>query len=784
MIARRGGVLLSAAVFTLAALAVLRLPTLIAFPWLVALSLPALLPWRGRQLWSVAVLAVLLTTLRAQGVLDQRWPAARTGEEVQVQGVVASLPQSSPATADGFDKRKPADGAAADDETSDEAPDKPVLSTQRFLFEPDAAGRQAGVPAHIRAAWYRTDQHLKAGECWRMTLRLRTPHGSRNPGGFDYEAWLFRQGIGATATVRDAQPCGTADSYRVLRARQALVDRFTDWLPQHPALPLVSAFAIGDTSGISDDDWQTFRLTGTTHLIAISGFNIAIVAGIAFFLLRWSWALSPRLCLRLPGQRAALIGSALLALGYAALAGFEAPVQRAAWMLVVFVMAAALGGLAQPKRALALAWLAIVAVDPLALMTPGLWLSFGAVAAIFLATSGRVARPAAWRAAIQLQLMLSLVLAPLALYFFQGTSLSGPLVNLIAVPIVALLTPTVLAALLAAWLLPSLGLPLLRHVADLLAWLQQGLGWIATHAPQGWIAASPPLPALLLAGIGGLLLFAPRGVPLRLLGLLCWLPLFFPVQTAPKQGFSVTTLDVGQGLAVVVRTAHHDLLFDTGPATPDGFDAGRAVVVPYLLHEGIRRLDRLMISHSDLDHRGGAPAVRELIQVDDEIGAMVPDKPCVEGDQWDWDGVHFRILNGPAPGRSTNDGGCVLKIETEGFSALLPADIERGVEARLVADYGAQLHVDLLLTPHHGSRTSSSPAFVAAVAPKFVVHSAGWHHRFHHPRPEVVERYRLEGAAQFNTATAGAVSVEPVDGTLRVRTERSESPRLWSTNDD
>jgi hypothetical protein len=254
------------------------------------------------------------------------------------------------------------------------------------------------------------------------------------------------------------------------------------------------------------------RLSGSPEppSLAISGFNIAIVAGIPFFLLRWLWALSPRLCLRFPAQRAALIGSA------------------------------ALGGLAQPARALALAWIAIVAVDPLVLMTPGLWLSFGAVAAIFLAASGRVAQPAAWRAAIRLQLMLSVVLAPLTLYFFQGTSLSGPLINLVAVPIVAILTLTVLAALIATWTLPVLGLPLLRHVADLLAWLQQGLIWIADHAHQRWVAASPPTPALLLAGLGALLLFARRGMPLRRLGLLCWLPLLLPLHTAPARDSAST----------------------------------------------------------------------------------------------------------------------------------------------------------------------------------------------------------------------------------------------------
>ena len=484
----RGGVLAGVGSFTLAALAVLQLPSLLPLPALAALCMPAFVPWRGRRLWSLAALAMLLTTLRAQSVLDSRWPAARTGEVLTMRGAIASLPDRRPAAGSEFTRGRPGD-TAADRAPAPDDEDAAAPSTLHFLFEPDAATRTAASPARIRVAWYRSEARPAAGECWRLTLRLRTPHGSRNPGGFDYEAWLFRQGIGATATVQSGERCGVAAGYPVLRLRQALVERFASWLPQHPALPLVSALAIGDTSGLGDADWQVFRATGTTHLVAISGFNIAIVAGIAFFALRWLWALFPRACLWLPAQRAALIGSAALALGYALLAGFEAPVQRAAWMLVAFVVAAALGGLARPWRALALAWVAIVSLDPLALMTPGLWLSFGAVAAIFYAASGRVGRAPGWRAAIALQLMLSVVLAPLTLYFFQGASLSGPLINLIAVPIVAVLTPLVLAALAAAATVPTLGLPLLRGVADLLAALQQGLAWLAAQTTDAWLAA-------------------------------------------------------------------------------------------------------------------------------------------------------------------------------------------------------------------------------------------------------------------------------------------------------
>jgi competence protein ComEC len=589
---------------------------------------------------------------------------------------------------------------------------------------------------------------------------------------------LFRQGIGAVATVKQAERC-SGDGYALLRTRQAIADQMQAWLPNHPGLGLFKALTLGDTSSLNDDDWNVFRVTGTTHLVAISGFNIGIVAGLAFFLFRWLWVLWPRLCLWLPAQKAGMAGAVIVALLYSLLAGWEPPVQRAFLMLLFVTVAAWVNRLHQPSQVLALAWWAILLMDPLAIMSPGLWLSFGAVAAIFYVMRGRL-RPRSWLAdLVLLQLMLSVVLAPLTVYFFHGVSWLSPLLNLIAVPVISLLTPLLLMNLLIAWVWPALGVLALRFSADLLAHLQAALGWLVENIPHLWIPASAVPAALLLAVIGAVLLFVPRGVPLRVLALLCFLPLLFQPSTAPKQGFELTALDVGQGLSVVVRTSHHTLLFDTGPAFEDGFDAGESIVAPYLLSQGVREIDLMIISHADNDHSGGAPAIRRLLSVDDERGALTP-TPCHDGQRWEWDGVRFEMLHPDDAKYSTNNSGCVLRIEAGPYAALLPADIEKGAERRLLTDQLTSLQADVLLAPHHGSKSSSTEDFITAVQPQIVIHSAGWHSQFHHPHPSVVARYREAGARQLVTGLGGMVQLRITEHGVSEPTQwRLQEHRFW-----
>ncbi|MDO9454045.1 MAG: DNA internalization-related competence protein ComEC/Rec2 [Stagnimonas sp.] len=750
--------------YTLAVLATQALPALPPW-WLGALVLTlALWPWRYRPLALAVALGFALTLWRAEARLADRWTEARQGEEVIVTGHIASLPEQAQ------------EQWAAHNRGGGAAPQY----TWRFTFEPD----RGDVPRRIRSSWYRTPETLRGGDCWRFTLRLKSPRGSQNPDGFDYEAWLYRQGLGANATVRAAERCDEAGVYPVLRLRQAIRDRLDIALPPSPARGVLTALVLGDASGLRDADWDAFRLTGTSHLVAISGFNLAIVAGFAFFLLRWSWGAWPPFTRRLPAQKAAALGAAGIAIFYALLAGFEPPVTRALMMLLIGLGALFLNRSAHPFRVLALAWGVILLADPFAVLSAGLWLSFGAVAAIVWLASGRLGTESGWRTAVRVQLLLTLLLAPLTLFFFQGTAWIAPFVNLLAVPWFALLTPLALVAVLLLWIMPALAMPLLHLTDTALAGTHTVLRTLAETHADGWLAAAPPSAALLLALLGAALLTVPRGVPLRGLGLLCLLPLAGPPHTAPRSGFTLTALDVGQGLAVVVRTANHTLLFDTGPAYEEGFDAGRSVVVPYLLGQGVRQLDMLLVSHGDLDHRGGAPAVRAALSPLEERGAFAR-TPCAAGQAWQWDDVRFTVLNGPADAAgepsADNNGGCVLRVETGSHAALLPADIEKDAEARLLRDHPEALSADVLVAAHHGSRTSSTPAFVEAVNPEVVIFSAGYANSYRHPRPEVVARFQRLGIAMHMTGHEGALTlpIDPQTGAGDVQAWRQVWPRYW-----
>ncbi|MDB5967710.1 MAG: internalization-related competence protein ComEC/Rec2 [Hydrocarboniphaga sp.] len=745
-----GSPYLLAALFTAGVLIVHALPVLPALRWLLLAAIPALLPWRGRAAYAVLYLGAIYCFWRADTALQTRWPASRHGEERVVIGHVASLPQQTP-------------GKAGDERL------------WRFQFQP----ADAALPL-MRTSWYRSTEMLRAGECWQLSLRLRMPHGSMNPNAFDYEGWLFRQGIAATATVRDAERCEGSAGPLSLRWRQGVLDRMRAWLPDHPGLPLLAALTLGDDSGLSSAEWDSYRLTGTSHLIAVSGFNVAIIAGFGFYLGRWLWSLGPALCLRLPAQKAGMLMSALVGLAYAFAAGWEPPVQRAALMLLFLLGAAWFDRLRHPSRVLALAWIAVLLLDPLAVMAPGLWLSFAAVATIFYITSGRLKTGHFAVEALRVQIALTLSLIPLSLFFFQGLSWATAPINLIAVPVVAVLTPIALLALCIASLWPAAGVPLLGVTASALSELQRGLNVVAEHAAPAWFAASPPPAALVLASFGLLLLLAPRGLPLRVPGLLCLLPLLMPPQPAPAQGFDIAVLDVGQGLSVVVRTAHHVLLYDAGPAFDEGFDAGESIVVPYLLGQGLRRLDRVVISHADQDHIGGLKAVRRLLGIDSETGA--PDRPaCRDGLGWDWDGVHFEFLH-PDGGAdwTDNDGSCVLAIGAAPHRLLLTGDIEAAAERRLIDKHAPELRSEVLVAPHHGSRSSSGADFVAAVHPRLVIYGAAWRSHFGHPRAEVTARYAAIDARQYVTGVSGALLLQRSGEDWQVTESRRRDAHWWN----
>lgn len=713
-----------------------RLPNSLEWFGIVALGLLASV----RRHYAVLSLLLGLAWACAFGAwrLAQQLPDRYQNAEVEIEGYIASLPQ---------------------------------VQEQRIGFDFVVTAAAGGVPQKIRLSWYSPESLPAAGQSWRLRVKLRKPHGRFNPGGFDYEAWLFSNRIGATGYVKNKPPpqriAGTASLGRYLALCRGLIaDKIAAALPGSPQLGVLQALTIGTQNAVSQSQWQVFRITGVVHLIVISGSHIGLVAGWVYLATRRIWAWSGLLGMSPP--RAAAAVAWLSALFYAALAGFSPPTERAVVMLGVVLAAIAWQRNPAPGQVLVWALLAVVIADPLAVLSAGFWLSFAAVALLLYVSAGRLARPGYWRELAAAQWASLIGLAPLLVLFFQQVSLIAPLANWLAVPLIGLaVVPLALlaVAMLSVWpALASLLFQLADTLLQVLWWLLERLAGL----PLAQLSLPPPTGyALPLAAIGVLLALAPRGFPGRYLSPLLLIPLCFPPVAKPKPGeFWLTLLDVGQGLAAVVQTAEHVLLFDTGAKYSEFNDMGESVVLPYLRWRGISRGDALVVSHGDNDHAGGADSVLAEVPVAalfSSAAAWAARKDgsyCRAGQEWVWDGVRFRMLAPPQPAfDKENDNSCVLQVLAAGQSALLTGDIEQAAERWLVAAYGGELSSRLLLAPHHGSKTSSTPLFLDAVKPDWVLIPAGYANRFGFPHSQVVQRYRRIPAAVMNTAEHGAIEV-------------------------
>lgn len=664
----------------------------------------------------------------------------------------------------------------------------------------------AGPPPSLRLGWYAYGDdpppRLMGGDCLVLAVRLHRPHGNLNPGGFDYEAWLLERGLRATGTVQSF--LGSAGDCPG-RARAAL-DRGREWVRGHlrralgdaPYAGVVAALAVGDQNAVPPDQWTLFRQTGTSHLFSVSGLHITLFAALVQALVRRIWRCLPRLNLALPARRAGIALGLTAAGAYALLAGFGIPAQRTLYMLSGAAVAAWLDRRASPSRLLAAALLAVVLADPWAALAPGFWLSFGAVAALLWAGAGRLEPQPAWRTWVQAQWAVTLALTPLLLALFHEVSLVSPLANAVAIPAISLVA--VPLSLLAA----ALPWEPLAHLAHTVVWgVMACMKWLAALPQPVFHAAAPGPAALILGLMGAAVLLLPRGFPARWLGLVMCLPLFFPRLPVPAPGEAwLTVLDVGQGEAVTVRTATRTLLVDAGPRFASGDDAGARTVAPYLWSLGINRLDGLVLTHDDLDHSGGVAALlashrpgwflsplagvgrASLGEAGRAILAARPDAlVCRAGQFWTWDGVRFTVLHPPArqyamAGYADNDRGCVIRVEAGGHSALLAADIERLSEMNL-AERGVLGPSDVLVVPHHGSKTSSTAGFLAAVRPRLAVIPVGHRNRYGHPHAEVLARYREMGSPVLRTDRVGAVSVKMGGWGLFVETARDKERRYW-----
>lgn len=724
------------------------LPALLPLAVFVPVLLLCLLGFPGRTLIAVLALSAAWTTVLAQQHMQRRLPASQTASIRWVHGHVADLPA------------------------------KDSIRT-RFAFITDAT------PKRLRLSWYGDAPQLQLGDCFDLKVKLFAPHGSANPGGFDYEAWLWRKGIDASGYIKAARACPGHAATWVGRLRARVVTDIGGVLGDHPMRGIIEALTVGVTKHIDDAQWRVFRNTGTSHIVAISGWHIGLVAGWLLFLARL-------LLLRLPWRLPVLALSAVVALAgacvYALLAGLGLPTLRALIMLGAGLAALLYARRMSFARVLALAAIVVVLWHPISVLAPGFWLSFGAVAWIVYLVHTRPRGKLALF--VWLQFGLALGLAPITLYIFSQASLVSPLVNAILLPLAGVFVPLLLLSVLALLAWPALGAPCLHFCADLLAGFWPLMQWLA-DLPMAIIAQpAPGLMAVALALAGVALLLAPRGLPMRWLGVLFVLPLLLgwhPAgQAIPVGGYRLAVLDVGQGLAVVVRTRHHALVYDAGPAFRTGFNAGGAIVAPYLRQARIRRIDTLMISHADNDHIGGAAVLAQRIPVERRMGAG-SDIACHVGQAWRWDGVDFRVLHPlePTPDLSKNNGSCVLRIAGPGGVTLLTGDIEAVAEQALAERSDSdELVADIVVVPHHGSATSSSAALVNASQPDYALISSGWHNRWNFPAAEVVERYQSRDARVLDTADSGALLTTVFPGqAIRVRRWRVYHPRLWQIPD-
>jgi competence protein ComEC len=640
-----------------------------------------------------------------------------------------------------------------------------------------------------------------AGERWQMVVRLKAPHGNLNPFGFDYELWMWINGWQASGYVRGTPTDGTSVrlgqtwQYPVEWARQRVRERIAVRLGQERQTGWIAALVTGDQNAIEQADWDVFRATGVAHLMAISGLHVTMFAWLAGAVAAAVWRRSARCCLAFPAPHAALLAGLLLATLYAVFSGWGVPSRRTVWMLA-WISLLRLSGRRWPWP---LVWLTaadlVLLIDPWALTQAGFWLSFVAVGVLFASgvtvqQAGSPGLSARAVAMLREQAVITLALSPLVLLLFGQVSLVGFAANLVAIPWVTLIvTPLAMAGVVWAPLWDLAG----WAVGLLAIWLQ----WLAHLRWATLTLALAPLGLGAVAVVGGVLLVLRLPSALRLAGAALVLPALLWQHPRPAHGqFALLFADVGQGNAVLVRTASHVLLYDAGPKYSRETDAGQRVLVP-LLQAMDLQLDMLLLSHRDTDHVGGADAVlaqqpaatlRSSLSPDHDLNLQGRGQRCEAGQHWRWDGVDFEVLHPRASdyGRvaKPNAMSCVLRISAVGAaghaatSALLVGDIEAAQEARLVADAAPKLAADLLLVPHHGSKTSSSAAFLDAVAPRIAFVQSGYRNRFGHPAPEPMARYHQRSIVVADSPHCGAMhwsSASP----LVVHCERMAKRRYW-----
>ena len=712
-------------------------------------------------LWLVAGLA--WTWLSIEARLDGQLAPAVVGRDVSISGWVDGFPRES-------------------------------SGQVSFSFRVTEGRPELALPSRLRLTWYAPPVEIRAGRSYDLTVRLKRPRGLVNPGGFDFERWLFLEGYGATGYVRDGD-AASEQARSIARAwleqRDAIATRIAELVVAPDARALLTALALGERFEFTDEHWATFRRTGTSHLVAISGLHVGIVSALLFFAVRWLWLRGPAV-LAVYDLEAAALASFAGAFIYAALAGFSIPTQRALIMLVVGLIALSSRRVTNMTSGLSAAVLFVLLWDPLAPLSASFWLSFAAVALLWQLGNMRVAGAQSkarvrglLRNVGRVQWGVAIGLMPVVVVAFGELSIVSPLVNVLAIPFFSLVVVPLTLLATATLFVDVIGAKLFAVAASLAEWSYATLA-VASDVP--WAAL--PMPALGIGPAALLCACAAAALPIHALPgrYLAWLAMLGPLLWTPEapqaRAFEATVLDVGHGLAVLVRTREHSLLFDAGARYPSGFDSGERIVLPALRALGMKSLDVVVVSHADNDHIGGLDAILEAFPSATLIGGpdvrMREAISCRRGQRWEWDGVVFEIAHPPeAFPLLGNDSSCVLRIGTPEHALLLTGDIERAGERSLVAA-GLDMTVDVVVVPHHGSATSSSSALIAATRPAYAVVSAGYANQWGFPKEDVVARWERVGATTVVTGRSGAVSLKiSSGGSFELLTARAQRRLVW-----
>ncbi len=719
----------------------------------------------------ILIFGFLWTLWRVDMILAQKLPIAIENQDITINGVVINLPQSND-------------------------------YSWRFDFMPKPMKNWQN-PGIIRLSWYgKPPQALRPGQHWQLTVRLKPARGLLNPGVFDYSKYLFINRIMAIGYVRpkgESRLLSQASAFNIDNLRYHLAEQIKKTLQNQVSTPMIIALAVGDKHDITPKQIDILQKTGTIHLMAISGLHIGFIAWLAFWIASFFYK-SQAAILWLPAPRFAALFSLTAAFGYALLAGLSLPTQRALIMVAIVVIGIVFARRTAISVILAFALLLVLLWNPLAVLSAGLWLSYGAVAIIFYALNGRresqQSTLSKWGlGTLKTQIAVTLGLFPILLAIFGYIPLSSPLANLIAIPWVSfVVVPLTLIGTALISVFPTIGSILLNIAANTLDSLWVSLDYLANLDWNLWQQHIPPTWTVITALIGIAILLLPRGFPARWLGIIWILPIFLILPNYPNRGeIWFTLLDVGQGLAAIVRTQNYVLVYDTGPKYRSGFNTGKAVIVPFLQAQGIQTIDKLVISHGDNDHSGGADSVLKQLTVK-QILSSVPERfkknnslLCQARQYWQWDEVKFEILHpsNPQSIKKKNNRSCILKITTQGGSILLTGDIEKTIEYQIIRKYPKALKSDILIAPHHGSGTSSTQAFIDTVKPKIVLFATGYKNRFRHPKKEIVERYKRRGIKLWNTAEVGAISfkLSPKIGISEPSLARETMRRYWHNKD-